>query len=150
MPRLRPDASVHAPPRPGGSMRSRRLYRHGWGATAALLLGACAGLPRSPAAAATPVRIAGHSYNRSDVDVYLTCGIREGKWLGLIPEQGTAAFEIAPEATRCASGESSFLAVSDGAGSYWARPVRFQGGDLVDLVIERSVGRSIARVHDRR
>jgi hypothetical protein len=152
MPRLRPDPSFYASPlaQAGGSTWSRRLYRHAWGAASALLLGACGGLPRSPEAAVTPIRISGHSYNRSDVDVYLTCGLREGRWLGFIPEQGTAAFEIPPEATRCASGLSSFLAVSDGEGSYWARPVFFRGGDQVDLVIERSVGRSIARVRDLR
>jgi len=75
-----------------------------------------------------------------------TCGVREGRWLGVIPKKGTAAFEIPPEATRCASGQTSFLAVSDGGGSYWARPVQLQGGEQVDLVIERYVGRSIARV----
>jgi hypothetical protein len=75
------------------------------------------------------------------VDVYLTCGVREGRWLGSIPKKGAAAFEIPPEAARCASGRNSFLAVSDGGGSYWARPVRLQAGEQVDLVIERYVGR---------
>jgi hypothetical protein len=107
-------------------------------------LGACGVVPRTPPALATPIRLSGRSYNRSDVDVYLTCGFREGKWLGSVPRKGAAAFEIPPEAARCASGWTSFLAVSDGAGSYWARPVRFQGGEQVDLVIERYVGRSIA------
>ena len=105
-----------------------------------------AGGRNPPEALVTPIQISGHSYNRSDVDVYLTCGVREGRWLGSIPKKGAAAFEIPPEAARCASGQSSFLAVSDGAGSYWARPVRFQAGEQVDLVIERYVGRSIARV----
>jgi hypothetical protein len=150
MPRSRPDTSYDTSPsvRPGGSTWSRRLYRSGWWAASALLVGACAGLPRSPEAAATPIRISSHSYNQNGVDVYLTCGVREGRWLGLIPEKGAAAFEIPLEAARCASGQSSFLAVSDGAGGYWARPVRLQGGNRVDLVIERYVGRSIARVHD--
>ena len=148
MARLRPDRSYASPPaRPGGSTWSRRLYRPGWWAAAGLLLGACAGVPRNPEALATPIQISGHSYNRSDVDVYLTCGVREGRWLGSIPKKGAAAFEIPPEAARCASGQSSFLAVSDGGGSYWARPVRLQDGEQVDLVIEGYVGRSIARVH---
>ena len=128
-------------------MWSRRLFRPGWWAAAALLLGACAVVPRNPEALTTPVRMSGSSYNHSDVDVYLTCGVREGRWLGVIPKKGTAALEIPPEATRCASGQTSFLAVSDGGGSYWARPVRLQAGEQVDLVIERYVGRSIARVH---
>ena len=147
MPRLHPDPSLDASPpaQAGGSLWSRRLYRSGRWAAAALVLGACAVAPRSPEALATPIRISGHSYNRNDVDVYLTCGLREGRWLGSIPKKGSAAFEIRPEAARCASGQSSFLAVSDGGGSYWARPVRFQGGERVDLVIERYVGRSIAR-----
>ena len=147
MARSRPDSSAYASPpaQPGGSMWSRR--RPGWWVAVALLLGGCAGVPRSPEALVTPIRIAGHSYNRSDVDVYLTCGAREGRWLGSIAKNGAAAFEIPPEAARCASGWSSYLAVSDGAGSHWARPVRLQGGEQVDLVIERYVGRSIARVH---
>jgi hypothetical protein len=128
-------------------MWSLRLYRSGRRAAVALLLGACAGIPRNPEAPATPIQISGQSYNRSDVDVYLTCGVREGKWLGFIPKKGAAAFEVPPEAARCASGRNSFLAVSDGGGSYWARPVRLQAGEQVDLVIERYVGRSIARVH---
>jgi hypothetical protein len=121
--------------------------RPGWWTAAALLLGACAGVPRNPEALATPIRISGHSYNRSDVDVYLTCGVSEGKWFGVIPKRGAAAFEVPSEAARCASGQNSFLAVSDGGGSYWARPMRLQGGEQVDLVIERYVGGSIARVH---
>jgi hypothetical protein len=100
-----------------------------------------------PEALATPIRISGHSYNRSDVDVYLACGVREGRWLGFIPKKGTAAFEIPPEAARCAPDWNSFLAVSDGAGSCWARPIRLQAGEQVDLVVERYVGRSTARVH---
>ena len=127
-------------------MWSRRLYRPGWWAAAAMLLGACSVVPRNPEALATPIRISAHSYNRSDVDVYLTCGVREGRWLGFIPKRGTAAFKIPPGAVRCASGQNSFLAVSDGGGSYWARPVRLQGGEQVDLFVERYVGRSIARV----
>ena len=113
---------------------------------AVLLLGACGVAPSNQEGLVTPIRIAGYSYNRSDVDVYLTCGVREGRWLGSIPKKGAAAFRIPPEAARCASGQSSFLAVSNGGGGYWARPVRLQAGEQVDLVIERYVGRSIARV----
>jgi hypothetical protein len=127
-------------------MWSRRLYRPGWWVAAVLLLGGCAVAPRNLEAQATPIRISGHSYNRSDVDVYLTCGLREGRRLGSIPKKGATAFEIPPEAARCASGQSSFLAVSNGGGGYWARPIRLQDGEQVDLVIERYVGRSSARV----
>ena len=150
MARLRPDPSFYAstPARSGSSVSSPRLYGSGWWAAAALLLGACTAAPRSPELLATPIRVSGHSYNRSDVDVYLTCGVRDGRLLGSIPKKGDAAFEIPPEAARCASGLNSFLAVSAGSGSYWARPVRLQGGEQVDLVIERYVGRSIARVRD--
>jgi hypothetical protein len=125
----------------------RRLYQPGRWAAAALLSGACAVVPRNPEALSTPIRISGHNYHRSEVDVYTTCGIREGRWLGSIPKKGTAAFEIPPEEARCASGQNFFLAVSNRAGGYWARPIRFQGGEQVDLVIERYVGRSSARVH---
>jgi hypothetical protein len=148
MARSRPDSSACArpPARSGGALWSHRPFRSARSAAAALLLGACAFAPGSPQGLVTPIRVAGYSYNRSDVDVYLTCGVREGRWLGSIPRRGAAAFEIPAESARCASGESSFLAVSDGAGSYWARPIRFQDGEQVNLVIERSVGRSIARV----
>ena len=147
MARLRPDRSYASPAtQPGGSTWSRRPYRPAWWAAAALVLAACAVAPGNLEAQATPIPISGHSYNRSDVDVYLTCGFREGRWLGSIPKKGAAAFEIPPAAARCASGQSSFLAVSNGGGGYWARPVRLQDGEQIDLVIERYVGRSIARV----
>ena len=146
MTRLRPDPSIDASPA-GGSLWSRRPFRSAWWAAAVVLLGGCGVAPSNQEALVTPIRVSGYSYNRSDVDVYLTCGVRDGKWLGTIPKKGAAAFEIPPEATRCASGQSSFLAVSDGGGSYWARPVRFQDGERVDLVIERYVGGSNARVH---
>jgi hypothetical protein len=146
MPPLRPDPSIDAS-RAGRSLWSRRPFRSGWWAAAALLLGACGIAPGNQEPVVTPIRVSGYSYNRNDVDVYLTCGVREGRWLGSIPKQGAAALEIPAEAARCASGQSSFLAVSDGGGSYWARPVRFQEGEQVDLVIERYVGRSVARVH---
>ncbi|MGH7580771.1 MAG: hypothetical protein ACREM9_11405 [Gemmatimonadales bacterium] len=128
-------------------MWSRRLYLPALWAATALLSGACAVVPRSPEALATPIRISGHSYNLREVDVYMTCGIHEGRWLGSIPKRGTAAFEIPPEEARCTSGRKFFLAMSNRAGTYWARPVRLQGGDRVDLVIERFLGRSSARVH---
>ena len=87
MARLRPDRSVYA--------------------AAALLLGACGVAPGNQEVLVTPIRVSGYSHNRSDVDVYLTCGVREGRWLGSIPRRGAAAFEIQPEAARCAAGWNS-------------------------------------------
>jgi hypothetical protein len=148
MTRSRPDSSAGAnpPAQSGGILWSVRPFRSGRSAAAALLLGACGFAPQSPDGLVTPIRVAGYSYNRSDVDVYLTCGVREGTWLGSVPGRGSSAFEIPAESARCASDERTFLAVSDGRGRYWARPIRLQDGEQVDLVIERQVGRSIARV----
>ena len=128
-------------------MWSLRLCRPGWWAAAALLLGACAVGPRSTEALPTLIPISGHSYNRSDVDVYLMCGDRHARRLGGVSKKGAAAFEIPAAAARCVSGLNFFLVAWDRGQGYWARPIRLQAGEQVDLVVERYVGRSTARVH---
>ena len=40
------------------------------------------------------------SHNKSEVDVYLVCGNRDAKWIGLVPPKGRAAFELAAERRR--------------------------------------------------
>jgi hypothetical protein len=128
-------------------MWSLRLCRTGWWAAAALLSTACAAVPRSTEALPTLIPISGHSYNRSDVDVYLMCGDRDARRLGSVSKKGAAAFEIPAEAAHCVSGLNFLLVAWDRGRSYWAGPVRPRAGDQIDLVIEKYAGLSTARVH---
>jgi hypothetical protein len=127
-------------------MRSLRPYRPGWWAAVALLLPACAVAPRSTEALPTLIPISGHSHNRSDVDVYLLCGDRDARWLGVVSKKGAAAFEIPAEAARCVSGLNFFLVAWDRGRGYWAGPVRPRAGEQIDLVIAKYAGLSTARV----
>jgi hypothetical protein len=127
-------------------MRSLRPYRPGWWAAVALLLPACAVAPRSTEALPTLIPISGHSHNRSDVDVYLLCGDRDARWLGVVSKKGAAAFEIPAEAARCVSGLNFFLVSRDRGRGYWVGPVRPQTDGQIDLVIEKYAGLSTARV----
>jgi hypothetical protein len=64
------------------------------------------------------------SHNANEVDVYLLCGDRDARWLGLVPEKGATAFEIPAELKRCAWGLNFFLVVRSKSRGYWAGPVR--------------------------
>jgi hypothetical protein len=127
-------------------MRSLRPCRPGWWAAIALLLPACAVVPRSTEALPRLIPISSHSYNRSDVDVYLLCGDRDARWLGVVSKKGAAAFEIPAEAARCVSGLNFFLVSRDRGRGYWVGPVRPQAGGQIDLVIEKYAGLSTASV----
>jgi hypothetical protein len=127
-------------------MRSLRPCRPVWRAAVALLVAGCAVVPRSTEALPTLIPISGHSNNRSDVDVYLMCGDRDARRLGVVPKKGGAAFEIPAEAARCASGLNFFLVAWDRGRGYWAGPVRPRAGEQIDLVIEKYAGLSTARV----
>jgi len=127
-------------------MRSLRPCRPGWWAAVALLSSACAVVPRSTEALPTLIPISGHSYNRSDVDVYLMCGDRDARRLGIVSKKGAAAFEIPAEVARCVSGLNFFLVAWDRGRAYWAGPVRPRAGEQIDLVIEKYAGLSTARV----
>ena len=127
-------------------MWSLRPCRPGWWAAVALLLPACAIVPRSTESLPTLIPISGHSHNRSDVDVYLLCGDRDARWLGVVSKKGTAAFEIPAERARCVSGLNFFLVARDRNRGYWVGPVRPQAGGQIDLVIEKYAGLSTARV----
>jgi hypothetical protein len=129
-------------------MRSLRPCRPGWWAAVALLLPACALVPRGTGALPTTIPISGHSYNRSDVDVYLLCGDRDARWLGVVSKKGAAAFEIPAEGARCASGLNFFLVSRDRGRGYWVGPVRPQAGGQIELVIEKYAGLSTARARD--
>jgi hypothetical protein len=84
------------------------------------------------------------SHNKSEVDVYLACGNRDAKWIGLIPPKGRAAFELAAEDADCPLGMNFFL-VRQGRG-YWTGPLRPRGDVIIELVIEKYAGLSAARL----
>jgi hypothetical protein len=114
-------------------------------AFSALLLPACAGLHRGAPPADTPVAV--RSHNASDVDVYLLCGEREARWLGLVPQHGGAAYAISPAQRRCAMGLNFFLVVRDRGLGYWVGPIRPQAITSVELVIEKYAGLSSANLY---
>ena len=118
-------------------------------------------LPRLPvlavigslACAATPTaggpspQVWVRSHNASEVDVYLLCGNRDAKWLGLVPAKGDTGYEIAAEATYCPWGLNFFLVVRNQRRGYWAGPVRLRGvAAAIELVIGKYAGLSTARL----
>jgi hypothetical protein len=110
---------------------------------AALSLG-CALAPGGPHQAPTAVWI--RSHNRSAVDVYLLCGDRNARWLGVVPEKATEALEL-PEgaAAHCLRGLNFFLVVRRSGWGYWVGPVRPARGEHIQLVIEKYAGLSSVR-----
>jgi hypothetical protein len=127
-------------------MRSLRLNRSGWWAAVTLLVPACAAVPSNTGALPAPISVSGRSHNRSDMGVYLLCGDRDARWLGVVSKKGAAASEIPAEAARCVSGLNFFLVPWDRGRGYWAGPVRPRAGDQIYLVIEKYAGLSTARV----
>ncbi len=115
-------------------------------ALVALLSLACAVVPRSTQTVPEPIRVLSHSYNRSDVDVYLLCGDRDARWLGLVSEKGAAALEIPAGHARCMQGLNFFLVVRRSGRGYWVGPLRPQAGVYIDLVIEKYAGLSTAHL----
>jgi hypothetical protein len=113
-------------------------------AVTALLLPACAVLPKGTPPPDTPVGV--RSHNGSDVDVYLLCGDHEARWLGLVVQHGAAAYAISPEERRCAVGLNFFLLVRNAGRGYWVGPIRPQAATYVELVIEKYAGLSIANL----
>ena len=92
--------------------------------------------PRGP----TPVWV--RSHNRSPVDVYLTCGSHDARWLGAVGERGSDAFEIPTAQRFCAEGFNFFVVVRNLGRGYWVGPLRLQGSQVVQLVIEKYAGLS--------
>jgi hypothetical protein len=110
---------------------------------AALSLG-CALAPGATQAEPTAVWI--RSHNRSVVDVYLLCGDRNPRRLGMVPEKGGESFELPPGAqAHCLRGLNFFLVVRRSGRGYWAGPVRPRRGEHVQLVIEKYAGLSSVR-----
>lgn len=117
-----------------------------WLPLAVLLLQACAPSSRSAVESPTPIVVSSYSSNRSEVDVYLLCGNRDAKWLGVVSAKGGAAFEIPSEEARCVSGLNFFLVVRNSGRGYWVGPLRPRAGAQIHLVIEKYAGLSAARL----
>jgi hypothetical protein len=94
----------------------------------------------------SPMSIWVRSHNRSAVDVYLLCGARNARWLGVVSGKGTEAFEILAGEPYCISGLNFFLVVQRSGRGYWVGPFRPAGRAHVDLVIEKYAGLSQAQV----
>lgn len=78
--------------------------------------------------------------------MYLSCGWGRAVWLGSVLNRGSDGFQLPPEMHPCARG-LSFLLVAHGSGrGYWVGPFRPQGGQVVDLVIEKYAGLSSVQV----
>lgn len=91
-----------------------------------------------------PVRV--RSNNRSDVDVYLLCGDRDARWLGVVRSKEVVMLSIPAERTRCGAGLTFFLVPRDVHRGYWAGPVYPLAGEPVDLLVEKYAGLSTARL----
>ena len=127
-------------------MRALRSYPAGWLVAVVLTSPACAANPLSTDPTSALIRVSGRSHNRSDVDVYLLCGNRDARWLGVIANRQTAAFELPGETAHCVSGLHFFLLVRERGRGYWVGPVRPRAGAYIELVIEKYAGLSAARV----
>jgi hypothetical protein len=127
-------------------MRSLGSQWAGWWAAVALLLPACAAVPRDTEALPALVSVFGRSHNRSDVDVYLLCGSRDARWLGVISRKGAEGFEIPAAATRCLHGLNFFLVVREQGRGYWVGPVRPRPGQRIELDVSKYAGLSTVRV----
>ena len=110
---------------------------------AGLSLG-CA-IPRNDGAPQS-IPISVRSHNRSSVDVYLLCGVREAEWLGVIAGKDGGLFEIPVSRARCARGLNFFLVHRDQNRGYWVGPLRPRSGSSIHLSIEKYAGLSNARV----
>jgi hypothetical protein len=95
-----------------------------------------------------PIPLWVDSHNRAAVDVYLLCGNRDAEWLGVVPPNEAAAFEIPAERTRCVHGLNFFLVRQDLNRGYWVGPLSPRSGLAIDLTIEKYAGLSSARLLD--
>jgi hypothetical protein len=119
-----------------------KVQRRLWPAVVVVVSLGCA---IAPVGARSDSRVWVRSHNASDVDIYLLCGDRDAKWLGLVPPKGAAAFDVAAEETHCPWGLNFFLVVQRQGRGYWAGPIQPRGGASIELVIEKYAGLSIAR-----
>jgi hypothetical protein len=90
------------------------------------------------------VSVWARSHNRSTMDVYLLCGDRDARWLGVVRPEEAAALDFAYARTRCALGLNFFLVSRDVNHGYWVGPMYPRTGSRIELVIERYAGLSSA------
>jgi hypothetical protein len=108
------------------------------GLSTSMLLG-CA-LPMTQGT--SQVSVWARSHNRSDVHVYLLCGNRNARLLGIVHSQETAALDFPSTQTRCARGLNFFLVDRARNRGYWVGPMHPVPGDKINLVIEKYAGLS--------
>jgi hypothetical protein len=109
----------------------------------ATLLAGCA-LP--VAMRTSQVSVWARSHNRSTVDVYLLCGDRDARWLGVVPPGEAAALDFPNAQTRCVRGLNFFLVAREVNHGYWVGPTYPRDGSNIELVIEKYAGLSSASV----
>jgi hypothetical protein len=90
------------------------------------------------------VSVWARSHNRSTVDVYLLCGDRDARWLGVIGPNESAALNFPYAQARCVQGLNFFLVARDHNRGYWVGPMHPQAGSRIGLVIEKYAGLSSA------
>ncbi len=110
---------------------------------AALLSLACAVSSQGVQELTRPIWV--RSHNNSEVDVYVLCGGRDARWLGVVDRKGGAAFEIPARQADCFQGLNFFLVVRNSGRGYWAGPLRPQRPGPIEVVIEKYAGLSRAR-----
>ena len=110
--------------------------------TAAMLLGCAVPMTMQT----SQVSVWARSHNRSTVDVYLLCGDRNARWLGVLGPGEAAALQFPNAQARCAQGLNFFLVPRDFNRGYWVGPVHLQAGSRIELVIEKYAGLSSANL----
>ena len=92
------------------------------------------------------VAVWARSQNRSDMDVYLLCGDRDARWLGVVRSKAVAALEFPYAQARCVQGLNFFLVARDRNRGYWVGPMHLRAGSRIDLVIEKYAALSTANL----
>ena len=92
------------------------------------------------------VSVWARSHNRSTMDVYLLCGDRDARWLGVVGPKEAAALDFPYAQTRCAQGLNFFLVARDLNRGYWVGPIHPRAGSRIELVIEKYAGLSSANL----
>jgi hypothetical protein len=109
---------------------------------AAMLLG-CA-LPMTMQT--SQVAVWARSHNRSTVDVYVLCGDRDARWLGVLHPNGAGTLDLPSTRGPCVQGLNFFLVDRDHNRGYWVGPLHPRADSQIELVIEKYAGLSTANV----
>jgi hypothetical protein len=92
------------------------------------------------------VMVWARSQNRSAVDVYLLCGDRDARWLGVVGPKEVAALDFPYAEARCVQGLNFFLVARGHNRGYWVGPMHPQAGARINLVIEKYAALSTANL----